>query len=713
MIRNMKWEHDMKKHKRVASLLTAVLMAVTFVSAFAGCSMKEFFNDDNSGGSTAQNLSDDGKITNAEWLSMLNDAFGVQKPENMDEIENAKDWGFIDKDEKVDPNALIDDKFATKTLMRASGFVSKDAGDEEIAKAAVEHGIVTPDRDMSDPKQAAEAMDEASYKWKHKTFDYSENIEYNENVHDFSAALSSRDVSVTADEDKVIMPTTQAKELKKDDIFILPPDEVNTDGLAMKALNITDNGDGTSTVVSCIAKLEEVYSHVQVSGGFSPDLDKIEPLDDKAVITKGTIEDVINSSDEPCYAEPLRNDLEEGGIQQLVSIPSFTIQYPVKSKKSEEGTSSSSKELLLYVTFSNVQVNADVDLDLHWFDTPDIDAYMTLDYDETFGVKFDGTREEASEDLRDAYNGLSDEAMAAAMNGEVYEGEVEIARVPITICTGLSIDFVVSMVLSANGYVSFELTHQHTKGFEMHNSRIQIISDVQKGDPVVEISGTVGLYFSFSLNLNFHLVRESLIKVDLRIGPEMSAKLNIYNDMVCFDVSFYLAGTITLEFHSVIEKLLNDPSLIITIWDSDNSPVVGAFHVELDDGQLRIVDSCTHGEVTDPATTTDVNTPYIHSGMLVLQKSYCSLPVGSSTTLAIKTLPSDLETTDLIWESSDPSKVTVDSIGNITAVSEGSANITVRSKDNKHSYTCAVTVTASSVSFTAGGGVQSEMLIAA
>ena len=702
----------MNKHKRVACFLTAVLMSVTFLSAFAGCSMKEFFNDNKSAGETAQNLSDDGKITNSEWLSMLNDAFGIQKPEDMDELENAKDWGFVKEGEDVDPNAPISDEFATKTLMRASGFVSKDASDDEIAKAAVEHGIVGPDTDMSDPEDAASAMADASYQWKHKTFEYSEDIQYNDTVHDFSKDLSSKDVSVTANEDRVIMPTEQAKQLAKDDVFILPPDEVNKDGLAMKALNVTDNGDGTSTVVSCIAALEEVYSHVQVSGGFSPDVNDIEALDDKAVITSGSIEDVINSSEEPCYAKPLRSTLDEGEIQNLASLPQFTIQYPIKSKKTGSGSSSKSKELLLYVTFSNIKVNADVDVDFHWFDTPDIDAYMTLDYKETFGVKFNGTSEE-SQEFNDAYKGVSDEAMAAAMNGELFEGETEIARVPIEICTGLSIDFVVSFVVSANGYVSFEMSYQHTKGFEMHNSKIQTISDVSKGDPSVKISGSVGFLFSFSLNLNFHLVRDSLIKVDLRIGPKFEAKMTIYNDMVCFDGSFYGSLTISLTFHKVIQKLLNDPKLVITVWDSSNSPMKGSFHLELDDGKFRLVDSCTHGQTEMPTTTTDTNTPKIHNGALVLEKSYCSIPVGTSTTLGIKTMPSDLELTDLVWESSDPTKVKVDGSGNVTAVAEGSANITVRSKDKKHSYTCAVTVTAKSTSFTMLDEVPDEMLIAA
>ena len=679
----------MKKHKRAVSFLTAVLMMATFVFSFTSCGMDKLF-EENSGNGDPSNLAADGELSNSEWLAMINDAFGIEKPEDMDEIENAKDWGFIKEDENIDPDAPITDEFATKTLMRATGFVSPDASDEEIARMAVEKGIVTPDRDMSDPSSAAEALEGGKDQWAHKKFDYSENIEYNERVHDFSETLSAVDFEISKD-GNVIMPSEKANELVKDDVFVLPPSDAEPDGIALKVLNVKPNGDGTSTVRSCQAKLEELYSRLQVSGGFSPDIDKIEPLAEDVKITSGSIQDVVNNSSEPCTIMPLGNSPDESNIKPMVSIPSFTIQVPILPKeKTLENGSKASGELQLYATFSNINLNADIDLDLHWFDTPDIDAYVTLDYKQAYGIKLNGLVEN-SQDFKDAYKGLSDEAMLAAMNGEVFEGEQEVARVPIQICTGLSVDFVVSFVVSANGYISFEMTFQHTKGFEMHNSHIKTISTSEKVDQSLIVSGSVGFLFSFQLAFHCTLVKEDIVAVDLRVGPVMEAKLSVYSDVKCLDVMFYGMATIGLKFHPIIEDIIGNPELTITLADDSNSPVKGTIHIEFKDGHFNVVDSCTHGQNTTTTTTTE-NKPVIHAGALVLEKAYYSIAAGSEMTIGIKSMPSDLELSDLVWSSSAPEKVTVDGNGNIKAVAAGSAVITVKSKDGKHTYSCTITV---------------------
>ncbi len=678
----------MSRFKRCMSFCTAVMMAVVFTASMCSCSLQEFFTGEKKedGGDSAVNMSSDGEISKGEWLDMVNEAFGIQADESKDDIENAKEWGLIKADEEIDPNSKIDKEFAARTLMMAGGFVDENATDEEIMQAAQENGIISGSGDI-DPQTAAESLNEAHHQWANQTFDYHENIQYQKGVQDFSQVPEAKSIDLVETENKVIMPNNCANSIQKDTVFILPPDENNKDGLAMKALNVIDNGDGTSTIISCPATLEEVYQDLEISGAFSPNIDEIEILDENAKITNGSIQDVCEKSNEPYEIRQLGaiGYDEEPEIQQLASLPEFTIEYPLKP--SDENSHS---EITLYATFSDIQVNADVDLDLHLLKAPDFDAYVSLNYKETFGIR-GGLSGEGEQEFRDAYQGLSDADMAAAMNGEAYEAEQEIARVPIQLCAGVSIDFVVSFVVTANGYISFEISYQHNKGFEMHNSRIQTINETTGGDPVLKLSGSLAFLFSFSLRLQLALVKDSLIKIDLRLGPAFDGELAFYSDMACIDIGMYFSATLSLSFHKIIQELLNDPQLSITLCGKDNKDLSGSFHCEIRDGGIHTVDECTHGK--DTTTTVPATTQAIPEGKLELATSYFSMPAGTSILLSVKSIPSDVSVDELVWSSSNTSKLKVDGNGNVTALSEGSAIITVKSKDGKHTFSCTVTIT--------------------
>lgn len=77
---------------------------------------------------------------------------------------------------------------------------------------------------------------------------------------------------------------------------------------------------------------------------------------------------------------------------------------------------------------------------------------------------------------------------------------------------------------------------------------------------------------------------------------------------------------------------------------------------------------------------------------VTLDKTTLSINEGSSYTLTATITPSDATNKSLIWTSDNESVATV-SNGKVTAVSEGSATITVTTEDGDYSATCEVTVT--------------------
>lgn len=103
--------------------------------------------------------------------------------------------------------------------------------------------------------------------------------------------------------------------------------------------------------------------------------------------------------------------------------------------------------------------------------------------------------------------------------------------------------------------------------------------------------------------------------------------------------------------------------------------------------------SITNGKITvksKPVSATGVS----------LNTETLSLMTGDSETLVANVEPADATNKAVTWESSDTSVATVDENGEVTAVKEGSATITVRTADGGFTDTCTVTVDCSHLSTT-------------
>ncbi|ACV62797.1 Ig domain protein group 2 domain protein [Desulfofarcimen acetoxidans DSM 771] len=79
-----------------------------------------------------------------------------------------------------------------------------------------------------------------------------------------------------------------------------------------------------------------------------------------------------------------------------------------------------------------------------------------------------------------------------------------------------------------------------------------------------------------------------------------------------------------------------------------------------------------------------------------LDKTSCSLTVGETGQLTATVQPANASNKDVIWSSDNEAVATVDATGKVTAVSAGTANITVTTADGGFTATCAVTITTGS-----------------
>lgn len=89
---------------------------------------------------------------------------------------------------------------------------------------------------------------------------------------------------------------------------------------------------------------------------------------------------------------------------------------------------------------------------------------------------------------------------------------------------------------------------------------------------------------------------------------------------------------------------------------------------------------------------------------VTLDKQTMSLTVGSTGTLTATITPMDAANQSLTWTSDKEAVATVDENGKVTAVAEGTANITVKTVDGEKTAVCTVTVTAKTSGGSSSGG---------
>ncbi|MBE6877106.1 MAG: Ig domain-containing protein [Ruminococcus sp.] len=669
--------------KRIVSAATSAALLISMMSVFSGCSPEEFFNGkSNSSSGTAENTANeavpaaspvsDGVLTNGEWLAMVNDAFGMQVDETSEdgEIEAAKEWGVIGEDETVDLSAPVDDKFVTTTLTRAAGYTTPSSSDEEVIQAAITHGIITSaDTSVSAPSQAIASLTTAQESWSHQTFEDKRNIQLAENVINYSEQIDNSQVQIT--ENGVQIPSEYAETLTKDSVFIVPKDEETGQGGAYKTVAVIDNGDGTSTVKSVPASVQEVYQKIDVSGQFGVDYSKVEAVGDGVTVSVGNGATNVSASPESGAVMPL-SYTPDGQFTQLGAGSDASVSFSVDLDD----------DFSVTATLSDVNLNADIDWDFGLFSGLDVNRiYMAVDY--TTEVTFESELAGLDEDKFSI-----EEALAKKF---VSEPSLEVGKMAIYICPGISVNLRVKLSLEASGKLEVKVTTANTKGFEMKGSSFRAINETSTTQSLA-LTGEAGAYMTLILALSLdYLVGEvDLLNLELKVGPTLTASVTVHNaegtekDMLCIDVSGYLKIELKLILLKDLMELLDmEASLTLYDCDADSSPIK-FFGIHLEN--FKFTDGCTFEEETTESTETET----IPVGIFALEDSYLSIDVGSSATITIKSLPSGYSASDIIWESSDPSKVSVDANGNVTAVTAGSAGITAKTSDGKYSVSCAV-----------------------
>lgn len=136
---------------------------------------------------------------------------------------------------------------------------------------------------------------------------------------------------------------------------------------------------------------------------------------------------------------------------------------------------------------------------------------------------------------------------------------------------------------------------------------------------------------------------------------------------------------------------LSSDTSVITV---DNAGKVTA----LSNGNATITVTTADGNKTASCIVT-VTTPAVSVISVSLNKNTSGLIIGDTDTLIATINPMSASNKNIAWSSSNTLVATVDNAGKVTALSNGSATITVTTTDGNKTANCIVTVSASVVTF--------------
>ncbi len=292
------------KKRIISSFLCAVMLSAYVLSCLTGCSAS----------------SDNKKnYTVLEWLDLVEENFNLlyyteEEPlvgsvstsdDSFETVQIAAEWGIIDPEDDLKFNGKLTKEFAADTLVRAMNCVTPstvDISDSSKVKdlyldnvmSSVNEGIFELSSGKFNPKkklsaaEADEAMATAYDKW--VNFSYGESFDRStvqENVINLGGVTSENcevvpakysvkytgseslfdangNYSDTSNKTITFKPGEAPDGLKIDSVLALPADDVIPMNYAVVVTNVQKNADGSVTVTTRNAELQEVYDEIDI-----------------------------------------------------------------------------------------------------------------------------------------------------------------------------------------------------------------------------------------------------------------------------------------------------------------------------------------------------------------------------------------------------------------------------------------------------------------
>ena len=739
--------------KLFTRIVSVILTASIGFSALSGCVGKTEEGEES--------------ITRSEWITLLGEEFGLddylsEEPYFRDVtsenacfavVQSSVDWGILDPEEQdfhPDEAALWD--FAVDTSVKAAGVALTEG--ETALDYAEKTGFI-PDQNYMTVRAKLTAEDaQKILDWAKKIYlsddspDYS-NVQMNENVRDFSEDTAIE--MIRADEYRV--PTSAG--LQKGSVFIAPATPENPDGTAKKVVEITDNGDGTSTVITQEPGLEEVYDVLEFKEKAVPKKEDFslaegvewveEPTGTASQSTPqvrslmnstGSAPDTQQLSDEGFHGTLKVNftkgtiglssgwrDLDFGDYKENfgVSYPSEFSGSSIIPDRSLFGRDpyDNSKDVADYeagkITMEELKERLNLTKDQHE-EIPYLDGKYNGGYEITGTISIKNlyfTPELQTKKVWGIPTGI--ERFKMTLNYEIesslelkgeLNGELEVSpiKIPLPI-PGIWLDAVLSLSVDLNGELSVGVTLKNNIKAEYEDGKTK---RTQKQSSDFTSQASVVMDAGPSVGVVVKLLGISIIDVKLdcffRLKADASQNLSTeYTD---------LGDAIEITRKTTFDYGVNAyvPILILSMGNpgtlADKIGISFSWELMGEDKALKIeiipTKSIVIWEDTQRVEARKEGETFgtLTGSRLDIDRYSVGLSPNESQQISVTQIPEGYSASDIVWSSSDSGVATVSPNGTVTAVASGSATITASTSDGVYTVQCSVSIADTGVDFT-------------
>lgn len=596
--------------KIISALLSAVFLATFVLPCLSGCS----------------SAADGNHYTILQWLDNVEETFNLlyyteEEPlvksvkasdDSFETVQIAAEWGLISPDDDLKFGGRLTKELAADTLIRAMNCVTPadvDISDSQKVKAlylenvmsSVNEGIFALDGGKFDPKkqlsigEADSAMLTAYYKW--INFSYGESFDRStvrENVINLGGVTSENSTVVSAeysveysgnrtffDEDGGYTDNTRKTitfpagnipaGLAVDTVLAVPADDVVPMNYAVVVTGVTTNSDGSVTVSTRNAELQDVYDEI--------DIQQSGPLDFSEAIFYGPDGQRLTFND-TVETVPMSETAGEAKMEPLgLYRPGENKMAKTAKKASETLDLGDGLKIKLFVSLDknsggvgfeisgevkdgNEKVSATVGFDetiklenrlkTHWdwfkLKVDELKLSVTDTKTETFSyshsndLKFGTIQNTVNDRDGDGVTNIGDWAKEGHMLRKIYDDtktvgqsfkslgakakEASNKKLFDVIFPSTNIHFVIRAELTVEGSVKLTLEQSNTAGVELMNGKLRPIHE-KSNKQQLDLSAKIEV--AFRAAFEFQLIGINVADVGFKAGVGAKASSIIYS----------------------------------------------------------------------------------------------------------------------------------------------------------------------------------------
>lgn len=661
------------------------------------------------------------EVSFGDWITAINEKAGIHdfvetKPYFLnvgtsspyfEDIQAAVEWGIIDTSHPIDVDEAVTRELVAYTLIHLSNvdLVKENGKFRDIQKTnypkevttAVNLGLMKLDKnnrfipkEVIDEEEALSLLD--------TVMNYINGIEYENHTPEITyksdvEILTEKPISYDLNKNEAVFPK-DAKIQENQFLYI--------DSILYQITSIEETDDKLYANIS-ESDLAEVIDSLNVSGSEELDFSEAEIIEEyDSPITEET-----------SYVEPTNIKLMSiSKLQKTFTYGSFKVKWRLTASgiyaEMYEEDSNGAKA---YANFTLNKVKPTYKCEMK---DGKIDyAYFRVDFDTSEKTGF---TKEKSETIYGNFKNLNRNDFIESCKKffqekrNVTDIEIPIAKLKIPLASSPSIKITIELRLHlyASGKAEITFSQNNTLGMEVKNGHLRVIQNTTE-DAEALIKASIGSTAKLLFGLNLVNLKLANAAVEAGVEATMKSTVHVYDDEgnlsstevdvpldIVEDASFFnpnilVCGDLRNEW--VLNATFNTSSTLLGSLGFYkkvkilSGPFLSLPETHVENGQF--VKKCTKSS-RKYASSTSSNP--IESSQIRIQTYAISLTEGNSKTITIKALPKGYELEDIVFSSSNESVADVDESGKIIAYKEGSARISIETRDGKYSVYCSVLV---------------------